>query len=153
MTNPWKTFAGLIMALLCGLLIAFALPLASVAQQPPAESGSSSVDADREADTLQKSSFWMDQKLRLSKELLTGLATGDFHTIGKSAEVMRGLNRVEKFVRRGPEGYRDYLRQFNMANQALVDAAANENLEAATLAFNQMTISCVNCHKHLRAAE
>ena len=98
-------------------------------------------------------SFWMEQKLRLSKELLVGLANADFESILRSAEIMRGLNRVEVFVRRKPEGYRDQLRFFNMANRSLRKAAQEENLEAATLAFNQMTISCVNCHKHLRDAK
>ncbi len=102
------------------------------------------------ADAPQSGSFWMDQKLRLSKELLAGLARADFASLGKNAEVMRGLNRVELFIRREPEGYRDELRLFNMANQAMIRAANEENLEAATLAFNQLTISCVSCHKHLR---
>ena len=101
-------------------------------------------------DTVQQGSFWMDQKLRLSKEILTALANADFEELGKNAEIMRGLNRVEKFVRRGPDGYRDQLRQFNMANNALIRASRTENLEAATLAFNQLTISCVSCHRHLR---
>jgi hypothetical protein len=100
-----------------------------------------------------QANFWMDQKLRLSKEILTGLANADFELIGKNAEVIRGLNRVEKFVRRGPEGYRDQLKLFNMANNALVRASEEENLEGVTLAFNQLTISCVNCHKHLRENE
>ena len=88
--------------------------------------------------------------MRLSKEILEGLAKGEFVTIGKSAELLQGLNRIEAFVRREPEGYRDQLRQFNFANRSLLRAAREENLEAATLAFNQLTISCVNCHKHLR---
>ena len=70
-----------------------------------------------------------------------------------NAEVIRGVNRVEKFVRRAPEGYRDQLRLFNMANSALIRASQEENLEGATLAFNQLTVSCVNCHKHLRENE
>lgn len=147
------TLIVLLTFLSCVSLIVLLTAPASVAQQPPAETDvSSAADSEMIADS-EKGSFWMEQKLRLSKDLLTGLANGDFETIGKSAQIMRGLNRVEKFVRRGPEGYRDHLRQFNMANQALVDAATEENLEAATLAFNQMTISCVNCHKHLRAAQ
>ena len=98
-------------------------------------------------------SFWMEQKLRLSQEILAGLASGDFDQIGRSAEVMRGLSKVEAFVRREPKGYRDYMRQFTLANDDLVRSAAEENLAGATLAFNQLTISCVNCHRHLREAE
>lgn len=95
-------------------------------------------------------SFWMEQKLRLSSEVLAGLAEGDFEKIAKNATVMGGLNRVESFVRREPEGYRDQLKQFNMANKALLRAASKENIEGATLAFNQLTVSCVSCHQQLR---
>lgn len=137
-----------------GLMAALFYSVAS-AQQPTADAGQTTEipTAETESEQDKQGSFWMEQKLRLSKELLTGLANGDFDAIGKNAQIMRGLNRVEKFVRRGPEGYRDYLRQFNMANEALIDAAGTENLEGATLAFNQLTISCVNCHKHLRETE
>ena len=100
-----------------------------------------------------KASFWMDQKLRLSKDILAGLANGDFQTIGEKAMFMRRLNRVEKFVRRGPAGYRQQLSRFNSANDALVEAAEKEDLNAATKAFNGLTTSCVECHKHLRAVE
>jgi cytochrome c556 len=97
-----------------------------------------------------KASFWMDQKLRLSKEMLAGLASGDFDVIGKKAEFMRGLNRVEQFVRRGPAGYRSQLKSFNAANEAIVQAAQDEDLDAATKGFNRLTTSCVSCHQHLR---
>ncbi len=117
----------------------------SATSQPAATQAHLEVD-----DQSQPSSFWMEQKLRISKELLTGLATADFDAIGRNAELMRGLNRVESFVRRGPEGYRDQLTQFNMATDSLIRASLDENLEAATLAFNQLTISCVGCHQHLR---
>lgn len=110
-------------------------------------------EQDVQATEGQPASFWMDQKLRLSKDILEGLANADFEAIGKNAEVMRGLNRVEAFVRRGPEGYREQLAQFNMANRSLISAARRENLDGATLAFNQLTISCVRCHQHLRIAD
>ena len=35
----------------------------------------------------------------------------------------------------------------------LIRAASDKNLEAATLAYTQLTISCVNCHKLVRAAK
>jgi hypothetical protein len=130
------------------------LPSETTVQTGVDEAQNGTTQADEHADDPEKhSSFWMEQKLRLSKEILTALATADFEAMGKNAEIMRGLNRVERFVRRGPEGYRDQLKQFNMANNALIRASRKENLEAATLAFNQLTISCVSCHQHLREAE
>jgi hypothetical protein len=98
-------------------------------------------------------SFWMEQKMRFSTDILAGLAESDFDKIGKSATLMQGLSRVEKFVRRGPQGYKDELKLFNMANRAMIKAADEENLEAATLAFHRLTVSCVSCHQNLRGQE
>jgi hypothetical protein len=77
--------------------------------------------------------------MRFSTDILAGLAESDFDKIGKSATLMQGLSRVEKFVRRGPQGYKDELKLFNMANRAMIKAADEENLEAATLAFHRLT--------------
>jgi hypothetical protein len=39
---------------------------------------------------------------------------------------------------------------FQTANRELIRAAENENLDGATLAYLQLTLSCVNCHKVVR---
>lgn len=96
--------------------------------------------------------FWMDQKMRLSSKALESLAMGDFDQMAASAEFMLGLNKIESFWRRGEQAkeYRAQLDQFALANRRLIRAARKENIEAATLAFNQLTVSCVSCHQHLR---
>ncbi len=129
------------------IAIFWAVPLGAQ-QQDDTATKTEVVEVPAEDQTAEN--FWMEQKLRLSKDMLAGLASADFDKIGRSAEVLKSLNRVEGFVRRGPEGYRDQLRQFNFANKALLVACEDENLEAATLAFNQLTISCVSCHQQLR---
>jgi hypothetical protein len=39
---------------------------------------------------------------------------------------------------------------FGSANGALVRAAEDKNLDGATLAYTQLAISCVQCHKIVR---
>ncbi|MDP6556840.1 MAG: hypothetical protein QGF59_28010 [Pirellulaceae bacterium] len=95
-------------------------------------------------------SFWMKKKLSYSQEILNGLATEDYELIQKNAMAMKGLNRIEFFVRRKPEGYRTQLKTFQFSVDELVRNAEDDDLDGATLAFTQMTISCVNCHKVLR---
>ncbi|MBC8353192.1 MAG: cytochrome c [Planctomycetes bacterium] len=95
-------------------------------------------------------SFWMKQKLKYSQEILNGLAQEDYELITKNAMTMKGLNKIEAFVRQKPEGYRTQLKTFQFSVNELVRSAENENLDGAVLAFTQMTISCVNCHKQLR---
>lgn len=95
-------------------------------------------------------SFWMKQKLKYSQEALNGLAQEDYELIEKNALLMKGLNRIESFVRQKPEGYRTQLKTFEFAVSELARNAEDKNIDGATLAFTQMAISCVNCHKELR---
>ena len=108
--------------------------------------------AAREAGT-KNASFWMTQKLRFSQNIFAGLATADFDAIAANAQSMRALNKVEAFVRRNPPSYRTQLKAFQFANEELIRTAQQDNLDGAAMAFTQMTISCVNCHKQLRAAD
>lgn len=99
----------------------------------------------------QDMNFWMKKKLDYSQAILSGLATADFDAISKNATSMDRLSKLEKFVRRSDaEEYRAQLRVFLAANKDLITAAEKKNIDGATLAFTQMTLSCVNCHKALR---
>ena len=99
----------------------------------------------------QDMNFWMKKKLEYSQAILSGLATADFDAIGNNAERMGRLSKLEKWVRRSDaEEYRAQSRVFLAANKDLILAAERKNIDGATLAFTQMTISCVNCHKALR---
>lgn len=95
-------------------------------------------------------SFWMKEKLVFSERILEGLSTGDLDLINKNATAMKGLNRIEAFVRREPIAYRTQLQVFQFSVEELIRTSQENNLDGAALAFTQMTISCVNCHKHLR---
>ena len=95
-------------------------------------------------------SFWMKQKLDFSKNLLEGLASGDFDKIAQNAKTLRTLNKIEAFVRGRNPGYRAQLQSFEESLDEIVRQASKENVEGVTLGFNQLTISCVNCHKKLR---
>jgi cytochrome c556 len=96
-------------------------------------------------------SFWMQKKLEYSQKILGALATEDFATLRQSSTSMERLSRIEGFVRRSDvKNYRTQLGVFEFANQELGKMAAQKNLDGAALAFTQMTLSCVNCHKLIR---
>lgn len=111
------------------------------------ESTKASATSDEKSDDA---SYWMKKKLELSQNVLAGLTKSDFEVISENAEKMRNLNRFESFVRRRTPAYRTQLRLFQHANAELVRTAEAKNIEGATLAFTQLTTSCVNCHKQLR---
>jgi hypothetical protein len=95
-------------------------------------------------------SVWMKHKLEFSQHILAGIATADFDQIIKNAESMRGLSKVEGFVRARTPGYKIYLHQFEQANDEIIKQGYKKNVDGAALAFTQMTISCISCHRHLR---
>ena len=96
-------------------------------------------------------SVWMKRKLEYSRNILAGLTSEDFDTVADNAKAMQAMSTFEGFIRGKMPGYRTQLQVFQSANEQIIEQAQKDNVEGATLAFTQLTISCVNCHKQLRA--
>lgn len=95
-------------------------------------------------------SAFMRLKLGHAQNVLEGLATEDFEQIAKGAQKLSLQARDEAWMVFQTE---DYLRQsaeFQRIADALLDAAHEENLDGAALAYVQLTMSCINCHKYTR---
>lgn len=95
-------------------------------------------------------SFWMKKKLEFSQDMLEALTSGDFKTIEQKARQMNFVGKLEGFARVANVRYTAQLHMFDMSTGELVAQARNKNIQGATLAFNQMTTSCVACHMDLR---
>jgi hypothetical protein len=95
-------------------------------------------------------SVWMREKLGASQNILGGLTKADFDVIRSNAESMLFVGYLEKWIRADTPGYQNMMRDFEFANKALVHASREKNLDAATLGYVQLTLSCVNCHKVVR---
>jgi hypothetical protein len=95
-------------------------------------------------------SFWMEKKLDYTQDILRGLVTGDLDDVAEKAEQMRLLSKVEGWIRNRKPGYRAQLQAFEFANAEILRHAQADNVDGATIAFQQLTISCVSCHKMLR---
>lgn len=107
--------------------------------------------ADDQPDEKEKAaSVWMKQKLVASQSILAGLTEADFGKIEKSAESMMIVEYLEKWARADRPKYKELLGDFEHANKAMIAAAREKSLDGATLAYVQLTISCVNCHKVVR---
>ena len=122
------------------MLVIFA-SITVLADAPPA---SESESADK------PTSFWMEKKLEHSHAILRALAMGDFEDVRYNASRLKLLNRVEGFVRRKNPEYRVHLNTFSRVSAEIERQAEKKNIEGATLAFNQLTVSCVDCHKSMR---
>jgi hypothetical protein len=62
------------------------------------------------------------------------------------------LNYLERWSRADQPRYKQQVAAFDMANKELTKQAAAKNIDGAVLAYNQLTISCVQCHKIVRDA-
>lgn len=132
------------------LLAMTAWTVSGRADEPAESAPAAETSSEKPVEKADDASYWMTKKLELSQNVLAGLTKSDFEMIAENAEKMRDLNRFESFVRRRTPAYRTQLRLFQHANAELVRTAEAKNIEGATLAFTQLTTSCVNCHKQLR---
>lgn len=98
-------------------------------------------------------SFWMEKKLEYTQGILRGLVSGDLDDVADKAEQMRLLSKVEGWIRRGKPGYRAQLQAFELANSEILRNARADKLDGATIAFQQLTVSCVSCHKIIRSVD
>jgi hypothetical protein len=112
-----------------------------------------SATAQDRGDKSQPTSFWMQKKLEFSKHILAGISTADFDQIVENGEAMRKLSTIEGFIRGRTPGYRTQLQIFEESADEIIRQAKRDNVEGAALAFTQLTISCVNCHKQLRESK
>ena len=96
---------------------------------------------------------FMQIKLSHSQKVLEGLVREDYELIGKHAQEMSLLSLAETWqVLTTPE-YVDYSRKFRQAADKLADMAKKKNLDQATIAYNQVTTRCVECHKYVRQVQ
>lgn len=122
------------------------------ADQPPSKSNDPDQSEKAAIDPNDRPmSYWMEKKLEYSQQALISLVTGDLEDVQLNATRLNLLNRVERFVRRKNPNYQKQLKSFDLVSADLATQANNKNIEGATLAFNQLTVSCVKCHQTLRA--
>lgn len=99
-----------------------------------------------------RASAWMRKKLERTEQALAALVYEDFAAMERAAASMRHLGTIEAWSRRKAIPQYDMLMtSFNYACEQLEDAAVENNIESATLAYTQLLLSCVNCHAELEA--
>ena len=95
-------------------------------------------------------SAFMRLKLEHSQKVLEGVALEDFASIKQHAQKLGSLALDENWQVLQTREYRDYSGEFQQISGRLSKAADEKNLDAAALAYVQLTLNCVNCHKHVR---
>lgn len=92
----------------------------------------------------------MKQKLMYSQAVLAGIAKEDYDLIAMNASKLVLLSKGTGWYTRQTPEYELFTIEFRRHAESLVKAAKDKNLDAATGAYMQMTVSCVSCHKYMR---
>lgn len=93
---------------------------------------------------------FMRGKLLHGQGLLEGLAQADFSLIERSADKLHLLSLESTWQVFQTADYVTLSEQFRRSTTRLTEAAQAGNLEGATLAYFQMTLECIDCHRHVR---
>ncbi|MBI5760269.1 MAG: hypothetical protein HZA46_17275 [Planctomycetales bacterium] len=96
---------------------------------------------------------FMRAKLDASKSTLEGLVLEDFDEIGKQSVRLLAMSRRAEWNAIEGKVYQQLSSEFRSSVTQLGTAAKEKNLDKASLAYVQMTIRCLDCHKVIRGAK
>jgi hypothetical protein len=97
-----------------------------------------------------KVSALMQRKLQQSQKVLEGVALGDFDKIARHGEELLDISKASEWRVVPTPRYQTYTAEFQRTAENLIKHAKDKNLDAAALAYVELTLSCVKCHKHVR---
>ena len=125
-----------------GLLALFAGHGWAQPSKPPVVSDSLPIPPEKEA---------MKAKRERAHALLDALTAGDHNALRRNAEVLAGIAEMRVFITGyKTEEYQFQAKAFKHAADDLLAAAKAKNLDAAALAYSDITRTCVKCHTHFR---
>jgi hypothetical protein len=93
---------------------------------------------------------FMRQKLVHSQKVLEGITTDDLQSVAKHSQELSLLSQAATWqVLQTPE-YLQHSVEFRRAVDSLTEAAKKRNSDGAALAYLDVTMKCVTCHKYVR---
>ncbi|MFN9367930.1 MAG: hypothetical protein ACK6CT_04050 [Planctomycetia bacterium] len=119
--------------------------LSPSAAPPPAEAGS-----DASAVEPDKVGVFMRAKLGHSQKVLEGLTVEDYDLIEKGAHDLALASQASSWQVLQTEDYARQSDDFRRSCNALRAAAKARNLDGAALAWMEVTMKCIQCHKYVR---
>ena len=92
----------------------------------------------------------MKRKLEHSQKVLEGIALNNFDKIAEHADELIFVSKQAAWkVIKTPE-YELYSNDFRRTGEELIQRAKDKNLDGAALAYVDLTLTCVKCHKYVR---
>ena len=93
----------------------------------------------------------MQRKLDSSQSLIKGLALDDFELLAKEAQTLRLLSLDAGWNVIQTKEYAQISGEFLEATKRISEASEKKNLDAAGLAYFRLTMTCIDCHRHVRS--
>lgn len=110
--------------------------------KPPVTTDSLPIPSEKEA---------MKAKRERAHAVLDALTAGDPDALRRNAEILVLIAEMRVFVTGyKTEEYQFQAKAFKHAADDLMAAAKAKNMDAAALAYGDMTRTCVKCHTHFR---
>ena len=95
---------------------------------------------------------FMARKLAAAQRALEGVSRGDFQLVRKSSAEMSDLSRHEVWERMASARFVQDTADFVTATEFLDRMAEAEDTEGVSLGFMRLTMTCANCHAHVRSS-
>src|SRR6516225_4087495 len=92
----------------------------------------------------------MRKKLAHAQKILEALALNKFTNIEANAEELITISKHASWKANKSPKYELYSEEFRRIAETLIEKAREKNIDGATLAYLDLTMSCVKCHKHIR---
>lgn len=102
-----------------------------------------------DAQSLSRREF-MRLKLEHSQKILEGLVTEDYEVMAQHAQKLSLLSLDASWQVLQTTEYAQESVEFRRAADALTAAAKRKNPDSAALAYVNVTMKCVQCHRYLR---
>ena len=94
----------------------------------------------------------MTRKLDDARSIVAGLTTENYELISKSAQDLMLLSHEADWNVIQSQKYLRMSGDFRASAERLRDTAKEKNIDGSTLAFFEVTMNCVRCHKYVRAS-
>lgn len=107
-------------------------------------------DDEKQKQVVTSNMVMMREKVAAANKVLEGLALEDFKKIAENAERLRIISRAASWHVVDSEEYSRRSKDFQQEAIDLKKHAEQKNLDAAAIDYMRLTMTCIECHKHLR---
>jgi cytochrome c556 len=92
----------------------------------------------------------MTRKLQCAQKLLEGIALSDFDMTARNAEELMQLANRAEWAAYKTARYELHSNEFRRAAETIIQKSKAKNIDGVTLAYMDLTMSCVRCHQYVR---